>query len=314
VSHETYIANVYLQSIAPTSSGGSGRALVAEAIVDPDNPLTSRVMANRIWYWVFGTGLVRTPDDFGHVGELPSHPELLDHLATQFVSDQWSMKKLIRSLVLSRAFQSSAAPAAENLEQDPDNLLLSWYPARRAEAEVIRDSILAVSGRLDNTMYGPSVHPYRTTADTEKRLYIGPLDGDGRRSIYIKYQLMEAAQFLSAFNLPGGKIAQGRRDASNVPAQSLALLNDPFVLAMADRWSESLVADGSMNVPERLTRMFMSALGRLPSPSELQRFEQTIGDLATIHSVSSADVLSNRLIWKDAAHAIFNFKEFIFMP
>ncbi|MBC7965405.1 MAG: PSD1 domain-containing protein [Fuerstia sp.] len=314
VSHETYVANVYLQSIAPTSAGGSGRALVAEAIVDPDNPLTSRVMANRIWYWIFGNGLVRTPDDFGHVGELPSHPELLDHLATQFVSDQWSMKKLIRSLLLSRAFQSSAAPLTDSREKDPDNLLLSWYPARRAEAEVIRDSILAVSGRLDGTMYGPSIHPYRATADTEKRLYIGPLDGDGRRSIYIKFQLMEAAQFLSAFNLPGGKIAQGRRDASNVPAQSLALLNDPFVLAMADRWSESLVADGSMNVAERLTRMFVSALGRPPSASELQRFEQTINDLSAIHNVSAADILANRSIWKDAAHAVFNFKEFIFIP
>ena len=314
VSHGNDSAEVYLRSIAPTSAEGSGRSMVAEAIVAPDNPLTSRVMVNRIWSWVFGNGLVRTPDDFGHVGELPSHPELLDHLAKQFVSDQWSMKKLIRSLILSRAFQSSAAPLAESREKDPDNLLLSWYPARRAEAEVIRDSILAVSGRLDSTMYGPSIHPYRATADTEKRLYIGPLDGDGRRSIYIKFQLMEAAQFLSAFNLPGGKIAQGRRDASNVPAQSLALLNDPFVLAMADRWSESLVADGSMNVAERLTRMFRSALGRPPSPSELQRFKQTIHDLVTIHGVSPAETLTNRSIWKDAAHAVFNFKEFIFIP
>lgn len=314
VSHGNDKANVYLRSTAPTSAEGSGRAMVAEAIVDPDNPLTSRVMVNRIWYWLFENGLVRTPDDFGHVGELPSHPELLDHLGTQFVHDQWSMKKLIRSLILSRAFQSSAAPSPESRERDPNNVLLSWYPARRAEAEVIRDSMLAVSGRLDSTMYGPSVHPYRATADTEKRLYIGPLDGDGRRSIYIKFQLMEAAQFLSAFNLPGGKIAQGRRDASNVPAQSLALLNDPFVLAMADRWSESLVADGSMDVAERLTRMFKSAFARQPSSSELQRFEQTINDLATIHSVSPADILSNRSIWKDAAHAVFNFKEFIFIP
>ncbi|MEJ7594187.1 MAG: PSD1 and planctomycete cytochrome C domain-containing protein [Planctomycetaceae bacterium] len=304
----------YVRSIIPTRTEGSGRAMVAEAIVGTDNPLTSRVMVNRVWYWVFGNGLVRTPDDFGHVGELPSHPDLLDHLAMQFVNNEWSMKRMIRSLVLSRAFQSSAAPAADSREKDPDNLLLSWYPARRAEAEVIRDSILAVSGRLDQTMYGPSIHPYRELADTEKRLYIGPLDGDGRRSIYIKFQLMEAAQFLNAFNLPGGKISQGRRDASNVPAQSLALLNDPFVLAMADRWSESLVADGSMNVSQRLTRMFKSAFGRLPSSSELQRFEHTISDLGTIHNVSPAEILTNRSIWKDAAHAVFNFKEFIFIP
>ncbi len=307
-------AGTYIESIFPSPSHGSGRAMIAEAIVGADNPLTSRVMVNRIWYWVFGDGLVRTPDDFGHVGELPSHPELLDHLATQFVNDQWSMKKLIRGLVLSRAFQLSAAPLPESREKDPDNVLLSWYPARRVEAEVIRDSILVVSGRLDSTMYGPSVHPYRATADTEKRLYVGPLDGDGRRSIYIKFQLMESAQFLSAFNLPGGKMTQGRRDASNVPAQSLAMLNDPFVLAMADCWSESLVVDGSMDATERLTRMFKSAFGRSPSSSEVRRFEQTITDLSKIHNVIPADILTNRSIWKDAAHAVFNFKEFIFIP
>ncbi|MCA9009123.1 MAG: DUF1553 domain-containing protein, partial [Planctomycetaceae bacterium] len=300
--------------VVPTADAGSGRAMVAEEILKPDNPLTSRVMVNRIWHWIFGNGLVRTPDDFGHVGELPSHPELLDHLAVQFVNDHWSMKNLIRELVLSRAFQTSAAPSKDNRAKDPDNVLLSWYPARRAEAEVIRDSILAVSGRLDGTMYGPSVHPYRETADTEKRLYVGPLDGDGRRSIYIKFQLMESAQFLSAFNLPGGKIAQGRRDTSNVPAQSLAMLNDPFVLAMANRWSESLVADESKTVAERLTQMFKNALGRLPTTSELQRFELTIDEFAKLHNVAESDRLTSRPVWTDAAHAIFNFKEFIFIP
>ncbi len=131
-------------------------------------------------------------------------------------------------------------------------MLLSHYPARRAEAEVIRDALLAVSGRLDGRLYGPSVHPYREKEDTEKRLYAGPLDGDGRRSLYIKFQLMEAPRFLSAFNLPGGKVAQGRRDASNVPAQSLALLNDPFVMAMADTWAARLVVDGCAAVDSRV--------------------------------------------------------------
>ncbi len=314
VSDETYATALYGQPIAPTQDSGSGRAMVAEAIVGASNPLTSRVIVNRIWYWIFGNGVVRTPDDFGHVGELPSHPELLDHLATHFVQDQWSIKKLIRELVLSRAFRTSATPSEENRLKDPNNILLSWYPARRAEAEVIRDSILAVSGRLDDTMFGPSVHPYREKADTEKRLYVGPLDGDGRRSIYIKFQLMESAQFLSAFNLPGGKIAQGRRDASNVPAQSLALLNDPFVLAMADHWSESLVTDESKTVGERITRMFESALGRPPATSELLRFEMTINELAKIHHAVPSELLASRPIWTDAAHVVFNFKEYIFIP
>ena len=246
----------YLEAIDPEKSShpqalpGSGRAEVADRIASPTNPLTARVMVNRVWQWVFGRGLARTPDDFGHMGEGPSHPELLDALAARFVADGWSVKRLSRELVLSRAFRGSATPSTGAKEKDPANVLLSRYPARRAEAEVIRDGLLAVSGRLDDRLYGPSVHPYREKEDTEKRLYAGPLDGDGRRSLYIKFQLMEAPRFLSAFNLPGGKVTQGRRDASNVPAQGLALMNDPFLIAMADRWAGDLVADGAPRRPK----------------------------------------------------------------
>ena len=171
-----------------------------------------------------------------------------------------------------------------------------------------------VAGSLEEKVFGPSVHPYRETANTEKRLYVGPLDGDGRRSIYIKFQLMESAQFLSAFNLPGGKLAQGRRDASNVPAQSLALLNDPFVLGMADHWSKTLVADDSKDAAERISGMFETALGRQPSTMELHRFEETIYEIAKIHDVPQTELLTSHELWKDAAHAVFNFKEFIFIP
>ena len=306
--------NIDLNNYLPRQHGG-GRAVTAEAIADEDNPLTARVMVNRIWQWTFGSGLVRTPDNFGQVGDLPSHPELLDHLATRFMDEEWSMKTLIRSLVLSRAFQSSGAPAKLSRVKDPDNMLLSWYPARRAEAEVIRDSILAVSGRLDATQFGPSIHPFRATADTEKRLYTGPLDGDGRRSVYIKFQLMEPPSFLSAFNLPGGKETQGRRDASNVPAQSLALLNDPFVLAMADYWATRLVMENSdSTIAARAEHMFRRALGRSPNTAELARFAEAIENFAGIHGIGPAEIMTSKAVWNDAAHALFNFKEFIFVP
>ena len=310
----------YLQAIDPGSASnpqppeGSGRASVAELIAHPGNPLTARVMVNRVWQWVFGRGLVRTPDDFGHMGEKPSHPELLDFLAARFVDEGWSVKRLVRELALSRAFQAAAAPAAGTRERDPDNALLSHYPARRAEAEVIRDSLLAVSGRLDDRLYGPSVHPYREKDDPEKRLYAGPLDGDGRRSLYIKFQLMEAPRFLSAFNLPGGKVAQGRRDDSNVPAQSLALLNDPFVTAMADRWAGVLLGDGSSAVEARVDRMFRAAFGRPASTLEAERFAEAVRAFAEARGVPAGDVPASRAAWQDAAHAIFNFKEFIFIP
>jgi hypothetical protein len=174
--------------------------------------------------------------------------------------------------------------------------------------------MLAVSGRLDPQLYGPSIHPYRETADRDKRLFTGPLDGDGRRSIYLKFQLMEAPRFLSAFNLPGGKVAQGRRDASNVPAQSLALLNDPFVLAMADFWAAHLVADGRNSVANRVDALFRDALGRAPSESDRASCLEALHSLAADHGVAEGEILASRAVWKDAAHMMFNLKEFIFIP
>ncbi|MFO0918479.1 MAG: DUF1553 domain-containing protein [Planctomycetaceae bacterium] len=307
----------YLEALSPLDrivSSGSGRLLIAEEMTRPENPLTARVMVNRLWQWVFGEGLVRTPDDFGHLGELPSHPELLDHLATQFVNEGWSMKRVVRALVLSRAFQLSGVPTAAAREHDPANRWLSHYPSRRAEAEVIRDALLSASGRLDGTLYGPSVLPYREKADNDKRLYAGPLDGDGRRSIYIKFQLMESPHFLRVFNLPGGKVTQGRRDVSNVPAQSLAMLNDPFVLAMADFWAARLVQDGNTIPAARIEQMFRTALGRGTTEIERSRFESAVVQIAAVENVPSSELMSSRSVWKQAAHALFNFQEFIFIP
>jgi hypothetical protein len=179
---------------------------------------------------------------------------------------------------------------------------------------VIRDSILAVAGRLDPQLYGPSIHPYRETADPDKRLFTGPLDGDGRRSIYLKFQLMEQARFLSAFNLPGGKVTQGRREASNVPAQSLALLNDPFVLAMADFWAGRLVADGRTSIADRVDALYRDALGRPPSEADRESAIATVRRLAAAHGVAEPEILASRAVWKDAAHMMFNLQEFIFIP
>src|SRR5262249_17314213 len=135
---------------------------------------------------------------------------------------------------LTRTFQMVNISSEHARDVDPQNRLLHHYPARRLEAEAIRDSILAASDRLDRTCYGPSVLSYREKANADRRLFPGPLDGRGRRSIYIQNTLMEAPRFLGVFDFPGGKVTQGRRDVTNVPAQALALLNDPFVLQQAD--------------------------------------------------------------------------------
>ncbi len=294
--------------------GGSGRLELAQAIASPSNPLTARVMANRIWHHLFGAGLVRTVDDFGHVGELPSHPELLDYLASRFVEQGWSTKRLIRDIVLTRAFQASHEPSPACLEVDPNNRLLQHYPARRMEAEAIRDSLLATSGRLDRTLFGMSVPAFRDSDNEYRRLFKGPLDGHGRRSVYIKMTLMEAPKFLEAFNLPGGKVAQGRRDVTNVPAQALAMLNDPFVLQQADVWGKELVRRTKDDLNGRIDAMFRTALGRPARAEELERFGRFVNEVATLHKVPASDVLASAVVWRDMSHVMFNLQEFISIP
>jgi hypothetical protein len=295
-------------------SPGSGRLELAERIASPDNPLTARVMVNRLWHHLFGTGIVRTPDDFGHVGEPPSHPELLDYLAARFVEEGWSTKRMIRTLVLTSAFQMANRPAPAARELDPQDRLLHHYPARRLEAEAIRDSILAASGRLDRTLFGQSIQPFREKANADRRLFPGPLDGLGRRSVYIKNNLMEGPKFLGAFNTPGGKVTQGRRDVTNVPAQALALLNDTFVVQQAGVWAERLVARPDASVGARLDHVFQAALGRLPEPAERERFEQAVTRFAELHEVEGQAVLKSQPVWQDVAHAMFNLKEFLYIP
>jgi hypothetical protein len=293
---------------------GSGRLQLAEAIADPHNPLTARVFVNRVWHHLFGSGLVRTCDDFGRVGDLPSHPELLDYLADRFVADGWSIKRLVRSLVLTRAFAMSSRSGSKGKEIDPQNRLLHHYPARRMEAEAIRDSILATSGRLDPTLYGPSIAPYRKQENADRRLFPGPLDGLGRRSLYIKVNLMESPHFLGAFNFPGGKSAQGRRDVTNVPAQALALLNDPFVLQQASVWADRLVATPAATVSARIEQMFRTALSRPPRAEEREAFTQAVAELATLHGIAPERVLASTEVWKDVAHTLFNLTEFVYIP
>jgi hypothetical protein len=296
------------------TASGSGRLELAERIASAENPLTARVMVNRVWHHLFGTGLVLTVDDFGHVGEAPSHPELLDYLAQRFVEEGWSLKRLIRSLVLTRTFQMASKPSDEARERDPENRLLQHYPARRLEAEAVRDSILAASGRLDRRLYGLSVQPVRDKEYADRRLFPGPLDGNGRRSLYIKNNLMEAPRFLAAFDFPGGKVTQGRRDRTNVPAQALALLNDPFLLQQADVWASRLVSDGGDSIEGRLHVMFQTSLGRLPTEEEDDRFARAVRQLSDLHHVLPADVLRSRAVWKDLAHAFLMMSEFLYIP
>jgi Protein of unknown function (DUF1553) len=158
---------------------------------------------------------VRTPDDFGHLGQQPSNPELLDYLAARFIQDGWSTKKLITLLVTSATWRQRSLADSRAVAVDPENRHWHHLPRRRLEAEAIRDSILAVSGRLDAThLDGPPIDPYRTAQDAAKRLFSGPLDGHGQRSIYTTMTLMEPPRLLALFNQPVPKLTVGRRDVS----------------------------------------------------------------------------------------------------
>jgi len=211
----------------PSDQRGSGRLQLARQIASPDNPLTARVAVNRIWHHLFGRGLVASVDNFGVLGERPSHPALLDHLARRFLAGQWSQKKLIREIVLSETYQMAAvswSPAGRRI--DPANHLLHRMRVRRMEGEVLRDWILAVSGRLDRRMFGPSV-PVQLTAFMQGRgrpRQQGPLDGDGRRSIYIAVRRNFLSPMMLAFDTPIPFTTIGRRNVSNVPAQALILI------------------------------------------------------------------------------------------
>ena len=286
-------------------STGSGRLELAASLLQVEHPLTSRVYVNRVWQWVFGTGLVATPDDFGRLGDKPSHPELLDWLAREFMREGWSTKKLVRRLVLSETFRQSGLVSATARERDPANRLRHHYPTRRLEAEGIRDSMLAVSGRLDATLYGRPINPHRSTELADRRLFSGPLDGDGRRSLYLKMSIMAPPTFLTAFDLPDLKLPSGKRNVTNVPTQSLMMLNDPLVTTLAKHWATQLVKAPHATPEERVTAMFLEAFARAPQPGELQQWTAAARDFST------TDLLHDEAAWTQLAHAIFNTQEFI---
>lgn len=305
---------LHLVSQGKTSSMGSGRLDLAEWIATEKNPLTARVMVNRIWRHAFGEGLVNTPDNFGRLAEAPSHPELLDWLASEFVRDGWSIKKMVRLLVTSQTFRQSSVPSWRAPEVDPRNRLLQHANTRRLEAESIRDAMLRVSGRLDETMYGESIHPHREKPQDYRRLFSGPLDGAGRRSVYLKVTRMQGARFLEAFDFPPPLVARGARDVTNVPAQALALLNDPFVVDQARVWAEQLIQRQRDTIDSRLEVMFETALSRGPTGAERERFRQFVFQIVDLQGIPKEAMMSACEVWREVAHAVFNLKEFIYVP
>ncbi len=289
---------------------GSGRLELARRMTEENWELPARVMVNRLWQHHFGAGIVRSPDDFGHQGERPTHPELLDYLAAEFVRQGWSLKAMHRMMVLSSTYRMASRADEETERADARNELLHRMPIRRLEAEAIRDTMLAVSGRLDRTMYGTGPRPYLTPfmIGRGRPGASGPLDGAGRRSIYLNVRRNFLNPMFLAFDYPIPFSTIGRRSVSNVPAQALTLLNNPFVTGQARLWAERVLEEPGLTDAQRVQRMYESAFGRAATAEELADALAFVAEQGKEHG-RAGDVRA----WADLGHVLFNVKELIFV-
>jgi hypothetical protein len=268
----------------------SGRRELAEWLASADNPLTARVMVNRVWHHLFGAGLVRTVDVFGSTGEPPSHPELLDHLALQFVRNGWSVKRLVRSIVLSRAYRMSTSGQSDARARDidPDNRLLRQMNRKRLEAECLRDAMLVASGTLDRTAGGSTMKPGTASE-------VGYVFDDARRSVYLPVFRNRLPELFEVFDFADPNVVLGRRNVSTVAPQALFLMNNPFVMAQArEAARRALAAPG--DDAGRLERAYRSALGRAPTGRER--------DVA-LRFVAAQEGAARQAAWEGVYHALF---------
>ncbi|MBN9518298.1 DUF1553 domain-containing protein [bacterium] len=241
------------------------RTAFAKWLTSPENPLFARVMVNRIWQHHFGTGLVATPDNLGASGAKASHPDLLDHLAAEFVAAGWRVKALHRLILMSAVYRQSTAPREGLAAVDPDNRLLARFPLRRLDAEAVRDAMLYVSGELDATAGGPYVPSRRTPEGSVEVTEKTP--GALRRSLYLQQRRTQVVTFLQLFDAPAITTTCGKRTPSTVPLQSLTLLNSEFARARAKAFAARLAREAGDDAA-RLALAFRLAAGRPPGPDE----------------------------------------------
>ncbi len=256
----------------PNYTKGSGRLELAQAIADPKNPLTARVLVNRVWQQHFGAGIVLTPDDLGNASGAPSNPELLDYLASRFVEGGWSIKKLHRLILLTKVYQESSATNPQGVEIDPDNRLLWRASVRRLDFEEIHDSLLVISGALDPAVGGKSV----------------PLGSEGfasRRAIYVYIDRRNPPELLTQFDFPNPNVPVGRRYVSIVPQQSLFLMNSPFVIETARKLVHQPEFLGMHDDNLRVNLLYLAVYQRSPTDQEtklcLQYVEANPGGTST---------------------------------
>ncbi|HVV99752.1 MAG TPA: DUF1553 domain-containing protein, partial [Planctomycetaceae bacterium] len=294
----------FLQAVArgpapEFSTSESGRRELGDWLANPDNPLPARVMVNRAWHWLFGAGLVRTADNFGTTGEAPSHPELLDHLARRFVQEGWSVKRLVRSIVLSRTYRLSARASAEAIAADPENRLLSHANRRRLDAECIRDAMLVVSGQLESTVGGPTIRQ-GTNAD------YGYQHTDHRRSVYSPVFRNSLPELFEVFDFADPSMPTGVRNVSTVAPQALFLMNHPFVRDQSKVTAERWLKEAPQSEEGRVELAYRSALGRVPTATEKKL---ALDYLRVFSSQPGGETEA----WRRLCHALFASVDFRFV-
>lgn len=319
---------------APGDEASAGRRLrLAQWLTHPDHPLTARVAANRIWQYHFGQGLVTTASDFGVNGARPTHPELLDWLAVEFMTRGWSVKAMHRLIMTSSAYRQSSRLDAEAAKADPENRLLWRFSPRRIEAETVRDSILAVSGSLNRAMGGPGVYPHIDravigTGSTNK----WPVDVEEnsatwRRSVYVFQKRSVMLPLLEVFDCPDSTVSSPARSASTIAPQALALLNNSFVLGQARRFARRVIEEAGSAPADQAQRAFQLVIGRRATDRELAwsldflrkqalAYGQNVPLRSHQHGSALGGVEAGTAAFRalaDLCHAMFNLNEFLYL-
>jgi hypothetical protein len=294
-------------------------------LLDPEHPLTARVTVNRFWQQYFGVGLVKTAEDFGVQGERPSHPELLDWLATEFVRTGWDVRRLQKLIVTSRTYRQSSRATPELLARDPENRLLARAPRFRLDGEVVRDSALAVGGLLVDKQGGRSARPYEppglweAVSFNNSQKYV-PDKGEGqhRRSLYTYWKRQSPPPNMLIFDAPTREYCVVRRPRTNTPLQALVTLNDPHFVEAAKGLARRMI---EQDATQRIPFAFRVALGRAPKTDEIKILEETYKQqLAEFHNdTSAAEKLSGSTstdsaelaAWITIASMIMNLDEFL---
>jgi cytochrome c553 len=287
---------------------GSGRLELANWIANGENPLTARVMANRIWQGHFGEGIVRTPDNFGKMGERPTHPELLDWLASNFVENGWSVKKLHREIVLSAAYQMSSAATPAAVEKDPENRLFAHFNRRRLDVEEIRDGLLAIDGSLDYEVGGTMQKGFGTDGEnSQDRLSVNP-DKLKRRTVYVPLRRANLPALLNLFDFGDATTTMGKRALTNVAPQALFMLNSEFLTERSSNLAAQVLAAKTAPA-ERMETAYVRTLGRKPAAGEVDAALTYVASFQQKYPGEKAEASA----WQSLVRALMASNDFIYV-